>query len=85
MRTSPAGAALRAAGATVNQVATAADLSARPLGNGGTSGSNHVTAVLTGFKGLTPRVEQAIRDLVPQRVADEVCRLATEAYGARHV
>lgn len=68
---------------TVGEVARASDYSQKALSNGGTSASNYLTAVLVGRDRMTARWEQTIRHLVPEKVADEVCRLAAEAREAR--
>ena len=81
---SPAAAALKAAGKNVADVAALSPYSHRRLSSGGTSAGNYLTAVLIGRDRITAKWEEAIREAVPQRVADEVIRLAAEAFEARN-
>lgn len=74
---------LTGAGVTVQEVAAETGYSMRPLSNGSTSAGDMLYRALRGVQTLTPRMEAAIRALVPGRVADEVLRLAAEARGAR--
>ena len=76
--TGSAGALLREH-TTIAEVARGSGYSQKALSNGGTSASNYLTAVLMGRDRMTPAWESAIRRLVPEWVADEVCRLAAES------
>lgn len=70
-------------GLSLRAVAEEAGLSGRLLSSGATSGSQYISNMFNGQRRLTPLVEEAIRRLVPEPVADEVVRLAAEAYEGR--